>query len=600
MQEVQQFLGLASYYRRFIQNFAGIAKPLHRLTERGRIFKWTVECENAFAKLKLCLRSSPILSFPDFSLPFILDTDACQCGIGAVLSQIHKDGTERVVAFASTAMSKSERKYSVTRQELLAAVTFIQHFRQFLLGQHFLLRTDHGSLQWLHSLKEPEGQLARWLERLQEYDFDIQHRRGTHHQNADALSRHPAHQPDPIEVASNANTVHTTQNDCPYILSSVTTEPFPDLCQHSFTELRKLQQEDDTVGLLLKAVEDQQRPPSSVSQGKSRKFQLLLQQWNQLYVNGGLLFRRYEDCQGNEQYAQLVLPESLTAEVLNSLHSGVAGGHLGEEKTLERLRERFYWPGHTEDVRKWCQQCLQCAQRKTPAPKNKAKLTSIHPGYPLQLVAMDILGPLPESPHKNSCVLVVSDYFTRWTEAYALPNQEAETVAHKLVDEFFFRFSVPEQLHSDQGRQFESAIIKEVSRLLQINKTRTTPYHPQSDGLVERFNSTLLSMLATTIADHPWDWEDNLRQLCYAYNTSVHSSTGYTPFFLMFGRQARLPVYLAFQLPQRQPLYHTQYAIHLQSTLGDSYKQVRENWDTICRNKRGLRSESSWIFLQQR
>ena len=149
-------------------------------------------------------------------------------------------------------------------------------------------------------------------------------------------------------------------------------------------------------------------------------------------------------------------------------------------------------------------------------------------------------------------------------------------VAHKLVDEFFFRFSVPEQLHSDQGRQFESTIIKEVSRLLQINKTRTTLYHPQSDGLVERFNRTLLSMLATTIADHPWDWEDNLRQLCYAYNTSVHYSTGYIPFFIMFGRQARLPVDLAFQLPQRQPLYHTQYAIHLQSTLGDSNKQVRE------------------------
>ena len=249
---------------------------------------------------------------------------------------------------------------------------------------------------------------------------------------------------------------------------------------------------------------------------------------------------------------------------------------MGEEKTLNRLRERFYWPGHREDVHKWCQQCPQCAQRKTPAPKNKVKLTCIHPGYPLQLVAMDILGPLPESSHKNSYVLVVSDYFTRWTEAYALPNQESATVAHKLVDEFFFRFSLPEQLHSNQGRQFESTVIKEVSSLLQIKKTRTTPYHPQSDGLVERFNRTLLSMLATTIADHPWDWEDNLRQLCYAYNTSVHSSTGYTPFFLMFGRQARIPVDLAFQLPQNTPVYHNPYAIHLQNTLRDSYKQVRE------------------------
>ena len=159
---------------------------------------------------------------------------------------------------------------------------------------------------------------------------------------------------------------------------------------------------------------------------------------------------------------------------------------------------------------------------------------------------------------------------------YVLPNQEATTVAHKLVDEFFFGFSLPEQLHSDQGRQFESAIIKEVCSLLQINKTRTTPYHPQSDGMVERFNHTLLSMLATTIADHPWDWEDNLCQLCYAYNTSVHSSIGYTPFFLMFGCQARLPVDLAFQLPQSQLVYLNKYTLHLQNTLRDSYKQVRE------------------------
>ena len=170
-----------------------------------------------------------------------------------------------MVAFASRAMSKSEQKYSVIRQELLAAVTFINYFRQFLLGQHFVLCTDHGSLQWLHSLKEPEGQLARWLESLQEYDFYIQHRKGSNHQNADALSQHPAHQSDPSALVSDMNAVHIMLNDSPHILSSVTTEPFPELCEHSITELWKLQ-EDDTVGMLLKAVEDQQCPSPSVTQ----------------------------------------------------------------------------------------------------------------------------------------------------------------------------------------------------------------------------------------------------------------------------------------------------------------------------------------------
>ena len=137
----------------------------------------------------------------------------------------------------------------------------------------------------------------------------------------------------------------------------------------------------------------------------------------------------------------------------------------------------------------------------------------------------------------------------------------------------FLRFSLPHQLHSDQERQFDSTIIKEVYSLLQISKTRTTPYRPQSDSMVERFNLTLLSMLATTTADHPWDWEENLRKLCYAYNTSAHSSTGHTPFILMFGRQARLPVDLAFEL---QPVYQAEYTLYLQNTLRDSYKQVKE------------------------
>ena len=187
----------------------------------------------------------------------------------------------------------------------------------------------------------------------------------------------------------------------------------------------------------------------------------------------------------------------------------------------------------------------------------------------------------------------MSDYFTRWTEAYALPNQEAGTFAKKLMDEFFFRFSLPEQLHSDQGRQFESKVIKELATLLQIRKTRTTPYHPQSDGLVERFNRTLLSMLSTAVADHPWDWEDFLRLLCYAYNTSVQASTGFTPFFLMYGRQARLPVDLAFQFPTMQPVLHNDYVTNLQKRLQESYKIVRDNLSTNLHRQKEIYEKKS-------
>ena len=163
--------------------------------------------------------------------------------------------------------------------------------------------------------------------------------------------------------------------------------------------------------------------------------------------------------------------------------------------------------------------------------------------------------------------------------SHPVPNQEATTVAEKLVDEVFLRFSPPEQLHSDQGRQFESNLVKEVCKLLHINKTRTTPYHPQCDGLVERFNRTLLNMLTTCTEDHPWDWEQNIRKVCMAYNTSVHPSTGFSPFYLMFGRQARLPVDLIYgtgpQITDNQSV--GEYAASLKNRVSEAFDLVRKN-----------------------
>ena len=188
---------------------------------------------------------------------------------------------------------------------------------------------------------------------------------------------------------------------------------------------------------------------------------------------------------------------------------------MGADKTLGRLRERFYWPGHYTHVREWCRDCTVCASRKSPTPNRRA---------PLQL---------------------------------------------------FFRFSPPEQLHSDQGRNFEAAVITEVCRLLGVDKSRTTPYHPQSDGLVERFNRTLLSMLATAVTDRPFEWEQHLRLLCFAYNTSVHPTTGYSPFALMFGRKAQVPmdIVLGTIPPAAQTI--PQYVAKLHTSLEAVYGYVR-------------------------
>ena len=170
-QSVQRLLGLANYYQRFIRNFTAMAKPLHRIMEKGATFKWTETCQSSFDKLRKCLCAPPVLAFPDFSREFILDTDASDCGIGGVLSQIDANGRERVIAYGSRTLSKLERQYCVTWRELLAVVAFTDHFRHYLLGEPFTLRTDHGFLTWLSNFKEPTGQLARWLEKLQAFNF---------------------------------------------------------------------------------------------------------------------------------------------------------------------------------------------------------------------------------------------------------------------------------------------------------------------------------------------------------------------------------------------------------------------------------------------
>ena len=174
---------------------------------------------------------------------------------------------------------------------------------------------------------------------------------------------------------------------------------------------------------------------------------------------------------------------------------------------------------------------MECQRRKTTGTRRRGPLQAITTGYPMQMVTVDILGPLPRTENGNSYILVAADYFTRWMEAWPIPNQEAKPVAERFTKEMFYRFSFPEKLHSDQDRQFESEVMQEICRLLQVQKTCTTPGHPQSNVLVEQFNRTLLNMLSTVVRDLHSTWDYHLRAICMAYNTSIHPTNGYCPFF---------------------------------------------------------------------
>ena len=578
-EELRSFLGLASYYRRFIDKFAEIAAPLYRMQDKSSKFQWSEQCRSAFQSLKQKLSSAPVLAFPNPRDTFILDTDASDVGIGGVLSQV-QDGMERVISYGSRTLSKSEKNYCVTRKELLALVYFMRQFRSYLLGHPFLVRTDHSSLRWLSQFKQPEGQLARWIEQLQEFDFQIEHRKGRDHSNADALSRIPSH----VQGESRQS----------QIIASVCTPNADDTDgwtpSWSAQEIQLRQQQDPVISMILGWLQESNtRPSDGDVESMGHSVRSLWAQWDRLKLVNGLLYRQWEEANSGTIKLQLVLPHSFIPTVLEALHSGIGGGHFGVRKTIEKVRSRFYWPQLRQDVEQWCRQCSACAQTKSPTTQARGPLNPSKVGFPMERMALDIVGPLPRTKRGNKYILVVADYFTRWVEAYGLPNTEASTVAKVLVNEWICRFGAPYAIHSDQGRNFESQLFAELCTLLGIHKTRTTPYHPQSDGLVERFNRTLRMLLTTHLDKLPEDtWDEHLPMLMLAYRSSVQETTGSTPFNLMFGREVQLPVELMLGKGPEPGTTHLEYIEQLRRKLEEAYEHVRERTNSEQKRQKHL------------
>ena len=562
--EVRSFLGLCTYYRRFVKNFSDIAKPLHRLTEDKRNFIWDLDCERAFIELKRHLCETPILGYPSRDGRFIVDTDASNTGIGGVLSQIQGD-QQVVIAYFSKALSKPERNYCVTRRELLAVVKTLQHFHKYLIGRQFTLRTDHAALKWLLQFKSPEGQVARWLEQLQEFNFVTEHRSGKIHSNADALSRRPC--PEECQHCSK----HETRDEVKLIRTHGIVDEWTN------DSMKRAQEEDIDLQPILGWLQSGVKPQWSDISAYSPATKSYWAQWDSLTLDNGVLYRKWETNNGKEFTLQVIIPRSKVAPLLRHIHDGVSGGHLGVRKTLLKVRQRFYWLHCREDVEDWCRKCTACASVKGPQTRTKGKMKLYNVGAPWERIAIDVAGPFPETDDGNKYIIVVQDYFSKWPEVFATPNQEARTVAMKLVQEVISRYGVPMEIHSDQGRNFESSLFQEMCSFLGINKTRTTPAHPQSDGMVERFNQTLENHLAKVVDEHQRDWDQYIPLFLMSYRSAVHESTGTTPAKVIFGHEMRLPVDAITGTPPDKPKPVTEYVSDLRNQLDEVHRMVRES-----------------------
>lgn len=551
--QVRSFMGICSYYRRFIRDFAKIAEPLIALTRRSEVgFQWTDEAEAAFKQLKECLTSPPVLGYPQFDKPFKIYSDASNWAIGAVLAQDQGenggDKREVVIAYASRQLSKTERNYCATERELLGIYWAVKTFRPYIrINDIVYVYTDHNPIAQLNQARDSTGKLARYKMLLQEYNIQYIYKPGKTHTNADGLSRTPPgvkREADEEEDEAERPGLNTIG------LRAALTEEV----------IRREQERDEWVQTIRESATrraNETPPPPGY------------------WVNSenGLLMRTSKRTRSStgEAGAMVVLPESLVEAALRQAHEEQLA-HLGAEKTAELVATRFFFPKLDERVRRFVECCVPC-QRKRAAPPGHSPLQHIsEPSYPLEKVCWDV-AILPQSYNGNTRVLFIGDMFTKYIKGYAMKDEKTKTIVRHFLH-LTAEHGCIGSIHNDQGRNFESKTIEEICKALGIEQTRTTAYHPQGNGFIERFNRTIKSMMAKTVDENQRDWDVKLPWLLQAYNAASQDSTGYTPYYLFHGRPFRFPRDV---LLRNAPKFKSsdEYATRLQAIIREAYEEAR-------------------------
>ena len=609
--DLESFLGFINYHREFIPQLAQTASVLYQLvkvTPPATQLSWTAEHQQAFEELKNTMIAAPILGYPNATDTFVLDVDASDVAVGAELSQLQGD-QECVIAYGSQSLSSAQRKYCTTRKELLALVTFLNHFRFYLLGRNFLVRTDHNSLTWLMRFKNLEGQLARWLEAIAQFDFQIVHRPGRYHGNADGLSRIQT-----SECPHYATNISVDELPCggctycqrmhqqwdrfdafvddvmPLILRAGPAEDDSGYCDFKMTVDWQMEQDNDPdIATVKRWLRDSEEPSDNVLFLQSATVKLLWQMRKQLkQTNDGILLYIWSEPSGVQSRSLHVVPRKLRHEVMSQAHDNICAGHPGPEKMLHLLRRRYFWPGMRADIRIHAQTCDKCNRQKKGNRHRRSPMRRYHAGEPLERVHLDILGPLAETPRGNKYVLVMIDQFTKWIELHALAEQTADTVARVFVEEFICRLGCARHVFTDQGTNFESRLFHQVCELLQMAKSRTTAYRPSANGHVERMNREILAKLRIHIDGKQSQWDCYLPYVGMAMRATVSKSTGFTPNMMMLGREVALPLDLMTRPLHQDHPDSADYVSQLRDLLGDAHQIAREKIGAVLHDRKRL------------
>ena len=529
VKEVRSFVGLCSYYRRFIPNFSQIAEPILDLTKKYARFIWTAECQKSFDYIKDSLSVVPLLMYPDTNKPYVLYTDASDTCIGACLSQLDESGEEKPIYFLSHRLSRTQTRWSTIEKEAFAIHYSLQKLHVYLHGAEFTIKTDHMPLKYLLESPMQNRKIQQWALTLSGYNCKVEYIKGQNNVLADMLSRLPARDGEveeetQIDLNDNmyqVNAIDSNQID-PKRLATCKPDfggmELPNLKDFDIVEEQSKDQEIQKIIQKLK---------NDPNHSLSKRYMIIDQ----------VLY--FVSSPNDEPVLRMYIPSHLREIVLEQYHD--ANGHMGVDKTYLTMGRKYFWPKMFQEAFSYVSACIPCQERVLKAKKAPLQNPELPP-YPFAKVCMDISGPYPRSLSGNRYIVSLVDIYSGYPEAWPLPDKCADSIAHILIEEFFPRHSCPLQIVTDNGSENENRIVRETLKALNIDHITTSFYHPEANAKVERFHRTLHDILAKKLDQDITTWDLHLNQTLAAVRFSVSEPTKHSPFFLVYNRDPVLPV----------------------------------------------------------
>nr|CAD2207460.1 unnamed protein product [Meloidogyne enterolobii] len=562
LHELRAFLGAVNYFRKFIPSCAKILGPLYELTKDNKFktsTEWNEEEWNSFNEIKEKLKSPPVLAPPNPKESYIIETDASLKGIGAVLIQ-----NKHPVAYYSRTLKDTEKRYHINELEALAISQALKEFSIYIIGTGTtIIKTDNSPICSILTRKDLTGRLAKFQLSIQAYDIKIIHRSGKTNKFADYLSR-------------NINVVTRSQAKANYLSSSESDEEQSDNNlntnnnkQISISKTIKLQKMCPELRKIINALN------GYFPQNKSEKE--LLEELIKSYsiINGALHFI---DLKG---VARLVIPYIMRENILKIIHDNPGeGGHLGINKTLQKMKLRFYWPNMNEDIKNYIISCESCQKVKDAFHPNHEELYPIKkPSIPFEHLHMDVIGPLITSTKGYKYILSIIDSFSKYLICCPLKDQTAPSIMRIIIDQIITKYGVPKYITSDQGRNFTSQIMKDISKIFGFEQIFTVSYHQSANGQVERSNRIIKSILAHYVNKEGRNWQEYLQLATMAYNSSKQESTKYSPFYILYGREMKLPIDRVLEIGENEHnnTEITLFQENLENKLNNIWKQTKIN-----------------------